>query len=31
MADFISDGRIGGHCGNAQITQPDRVPRGRGR
>jgi hypothetical protein len=31
MADFIRDGRIGGHYGNAQITQPDREPRGRGR
>jgi uncharacterized protein len=31
MADFIRDGRIGGHYGNAQITQPDREPRRRGR
>jgi hypothetical protein len=31
MAEFIRDGRIGSHYGNAQITQPDREPRGRGR
>jgi hypothetical protein len=31
MADFIRDGRISGQYGNAQITQPDREPRGPGR
>jgi uncharacterized protein len=31
MADFIRDGRIGGHYWNAQITQPGREPRSRGR
>jgi len=31
MADFIREGRIGRHYGNAQITQADRESRGRGR
>jgi uncharacterized protein len=31
MAEFIRDGRIGEHHGEAQISQPGREPRGRGR